>query len=427
MTIPQVAIGALLAFGTVFGMASLAESASAIPTAEEASRVNDSTVGVIFARDELFLDLVNDLETELELSDGLRLVPMLGRNDVQSVYDLLYLKGVDLTLVRSDALEYVRRIGGVESVQRLTHNVVRIADEKIAIVAGRDYASVDELAGEPVGLGPSGSGGHITGTLLFDLLGIEPVVVETGGAAALERVKSGELAAMVYLLEAPIEGSEEGAGEMRAALAEFAEADGVRVLELPQTEELSAVYRPAVLDGEDLPGLVAVDDEVSTYSVDVNLVAYAWSTPNERARKLERFVGTLVDRLENLQGDAYQPTWKAVSLTVETPNIYSSPMITRALEEREATKARLLREKSAAEEQAAAEAEAARLAELLERRERVISRLDEELSETDTARMERMLDRLDTLLEQAIEGGEPAGGAEEGADEVAEGESARGE
>ena len=411
MTVSRLRLSRLalsLTLGAALVPTVLAQTPAAFPTAEEAARVNERTVGIVFSREALFVDLVEDLESELEVGGELRIVPMLGKNHVQSVYDLLYLKGVDLALARADALEYVRSVGGMPSVQRLTHNVARISDEKIVVLAGEKYESMADLDGERVAVGTAGSGESVTAALVFERLGIEPETVTLDSAAALEKVRSGELAAMVHLLRAP--GAFPDSEPLEGDTPEPVDAAGLRVLELPPGEELSSLYRPTTLDAKDLPGLLPPGTTLLSSSVDVNLLAYAWRRPNARSRKLEKFLVALVERLETLQGEeAYQPAWRAVSLTDETPSLYNSPTVARALAERAATKQRLLDAEALARRQAAEEKR--RVAELEERRERTIERLGEELTERDTAKMERLLDQLDTLLLEEGEGEAPTAAA----------------
>ena len=50
------------------------------------------------------------------------------------------------------------------------------------------------------------------------------------------------------------------------------------------TGDLAALYHRAILGEADLPGLLFDDRRVPTWSVDVNLVAYAWAPEHARAR-----------------------------------------------------------------------------------------------------------------------------------------------
>lgn len=403
MSISRVGRALPLLFGSALALPAAADFTAAFTTPEEAAQANERTVGVLLERDDRVFDLMADIEASLNLAAGLRIVPIVGKNHVQSVYDLLYLDGVDLALVRSDSIEYVRRVDGLVGAPRVTRNVARVGNEKIVVVAHEAYARPDELEGRPIAFGLPGSGEFVTGTLLFDTLGIDVRKVEAHGGEALERVRSGELAAMIHLLGAP--GAFSGGDD--------ASAGGVSVLPLPRDDGLSDLYHRTTLDAEDLPGLIAAGESVPTYSVDVNLVAYAWSSSNERTRRMTRFVEALVDRLAELQGNAFQPEWREVSLEPETPNIDSSPMVEQALARRAATMARLREAKDIAESGSEAETRAARPQLLMVKDGRVVAGLGGTFDGENGSEVERLLDELDTLLALPVGDEAPAGAAGE--------------
>ena len=333
MDASQAARAALLLVGSVLGASAHADPADAFPTPAEAAEANERTIGIQLRRDARQLDLVEDIEASLGLAAGLRLVPMIAADDVRAVYDLLHLDGTDLAIVRADAVEYVRREAGLGGVRRLTFGLARLGEERIVVVAHDSVDALDGLAGRPVALGRAGSAESVTGTLLFDALGIDVEPVEGGGVDALGRVRSGELAAMVHLLGGPDPfGLGEGAD---------GPTGGVRVLALPRGGDLAALYRPSTLDATDLPGLVAPGETVPTWTVDVSLVAYAWAPEHARESRMERFVEALVDRAEELGGDASEPEWRDVELGPDVPNLAGSPSVRAALERRAAALARL--------------------------------------------------------------------------------------
>ena len=384
---------ALLLFGSLVASPASADFGDAFSSPRDAAEVNERTVGVVFERDARLFDLLEDIESSLSLAAGLRIVPIVGRNHVQNVYDLLYLDGVDIALVRVDSIEYARRVAGLEGVRRLVRDVASIGSEKIAVIANEAYTGLDDLAGLPLAFGRAGSGEFVTGTLLFDALGIEVRKVEAAGEEALGKVRSGELAAMVHLLDSP------GAFPANAA----APSEGVHVLPLPRDGALSTLYRLATLDAEDLPGLIdAGAPPVPSYSIDVNLIAYAWRSENERTRRVGRFVAALIDRLDALQGGALQPEWEQVKLETATPNIERSPMVERALAEREAALERWHRNRALAERDRPRD-RAARVERAVPWRTGAIVRPDGGIDLTGTSEVGRVLDELGTPAAQRQE------------------------
>ena len=50
-----------------------------------------------------------DLASVLDDDGNLRVLPIIGRGSVQSIADILFLKGVDLGIVRADTLDYLEK------------------------------------------------------------------------------------------------------------------------------------------------------------------------------------------------------------------------------------------------------------------------------------------------------------------------------
>lgn|GEM_PF-1538721 len=378
-----------------------------IPTREQAANVNNDTVGVVFTHEELFHQLVHDMEHELEPASGLRIVPVMGKNHVQSVYDLLYLRGIDLALLRADAIEYVKRKGNYPTIQRVVKSVAKVSQEKVVLISRNEYASIEDLAGQVVGFGLPGSGEYVTGTIVFDTLGIEPVPVQVDNVQALKNVASGELAAMMYLLREP-DAVQTGL-DLKASIAisEIAATSDLHVIALPDADGLEQVYTPTNVSHDELPGLIEQGREVASYSVDAILAAYQWRSTARRYEKSSRFVAAFAENLDGLRNDEYQPSWKRVDLATTTPNIRRLPLVEEELAKIEENRlARVEAErlaKQAEAERIAAEAEEARqrelkIAELARRRDALTERLGEELNEADAADLEAMLQQLDAFL-----------------------------
>ncbi|MFK7860284.1 MAG: hypothetical protein AB8B64_15800 [Granulosicoccus sp.] len=386
-------------FTCLLASTSFADSGIKIPTRAEAQRVNENKVGVVFTHEELFHQLVHNLESELEQESGLRIVPIMGKNHVQSVYDLLFLKGVDLALVRADAIEYVRRNGDFPTIQRLVNSVAKVSEEKIVVIARKEYETLEDLEGQVVGFGLPGSGEYVTSTIAFDTLDIEPDYVEVSNTVAIEKMNSGELAAMVYLLreaDAVQTGYDLKAAE---AVKNLDLGEDLHIMEIPADDGLLEVYTATSLTSTDLPGLIDEGESIDTYAVDAILAVYRWTPPSFRHDQTKRFIDALAYGLDGLTSDIYQPAWKRVDLEKQTPNIVTSPLVKAALDEQLAEQERLDEAKRLAKEQEIAEAKAAKVAQLISKRNELTARIGDELNQADVSELERMLDELNAFLE----------------------------
>ena len=176
---------ALLLIGSVASALARADVADAFPSRDEdAMRADELTVGVQLGRDARHFDLLDDVGRSLGLAAGLRIVPIVAANDVQAVYDLLYLDAVRTS--RSCAPTRSSTCAArpdSAACGAWCRSVSRLGDERIAVVAHESVPDLDALDGRTVAFGRPGSGELVTGTLLFDALGIDVEKVEGDGAS----------------------------------------------------------------------------------------------------------------------------------------------------------------------------------------------------------------------------------------------------
>src|SRR5262245_52544019 len=72
-------------------------------------RANSGTISVVASSLEApYLNYAADLADVLDDGDALRILPVVGKGPVQTITDLIYLKGVDAGIVPADVLTYVQ-------------------------------------------------------------------------------------------------------------------------------------------------------------------------------------------------------------------------------------------------------------------------------------------------------------------------------
>jgi hypothetical protein len=65
--------------------------------------------------------------------------------------------------------------------------------------------TIEDLRGKKVSFGPAGSASSLTGTIVFQRLGVKVEQVLVDNASALQKLKSGEIAALVRVIGKPID------------------------------------------------------------------------------------------------------------------------------------------------------------------------------------------------------------------------------
>ena len=272
------------------------------------ARANAGTVGIVAGGvDGTYIRIAADLAAVLDDSDRLRVIAIIGRGSVQNIADIMVLRGVDLGIVQSDVLAYARRERLFPSVDRLVQYVCKLYDEEVHILAGPGIASVQDLAGRAVNVDLPGSGTAMTASLIFDALGIRVQERNAPQDSALDQLRRGEIAALVYV-----------AGKPARLFSAIRPDEGLRLLPLPAEPALLDTYLPAHFAAADYPALVP-EEGIETMAVGAVLAVYAWAPGTERHRKVSRFVEALSANFDSFLRPPRHPKWREVNLAAEVP------------------------------------------------------------------------------------------------------------
>jgi len=274
-----------------------------------AARANAGTVGVISGGvDGTYIRIAADLAAVLDEGESLRVLPMIGKGSVQNIADLLFLRAVDVGIVQSDTLAFLRArrlFGGAEGMIR---SVAKLYDEEVHVLARAGVSALGELAGRRVNVDVPGSGTAMTAALLFENLGIAVQPVHEAQDAALLRLRAGEIDALVYVAGKP------------ARLFTSVEADsGLRLLPVPPDPRLLRDYLPAEFGRDDYPRLLGESGAVDTVAVGAVLSAYGWRPGTERHGKVARLAAALEAKFPLLLRPPRHPKWREVNLAAQAP------------------------------------------------------------------------------------------------------------
>ena len=283
--------------------------AQGLDAASPLGRANVGTVGIISGGvDGTYIRIASDLATVLDDGNRLRVIPVVGKGSVQNIADILYLRGIDIGIVQSDVLAYAQRNrlhpGMAQSIQYIT----KLYDEEVHVLARRDVASVQDLAGKAVNVDVRGSGTAMTASVLFDSLKIPIQTVNDDQAKALERLQRGEIAALVYV-----------SGKPARLFSSLTAESGLRLLPVPITTPLLETYLPAQFSSADYPHLVPQGPPIDTIAVGSVMATFAWPAGHERHRKVARFVEAFFGHFQDFMQPPRHPKWKDVNLAAQVP------------------------------------------------------------------------------------------------------------
>ena len=255
-----------------------------------------------------YIRIANDIATVFSTKvPNFRVLPIVGKGSLQNISDILNIRDVDIGIVQSDVLSYLRQ---KPSLLGLTNNVAYLAklyDEEVHILGREDIASAADLTGKRVEMDARGTGTSLTATVIFDALGVKPIVLNDDSETALAKLKRGEVDALVYVTGKP------------ARLFTDAANSNLHFLSVPLNPALLQTYLPTRLTHTDYPALVPEGESVETVAVGAVMAVYNWAPGSERYVRLSRFVDAFFDNLEALQEPGRHPKWRQVSLTAQVP------------------------------------------------------------------------------------------------------------
>ena len=175
------------------------------------------------------------------------------------------------------------------------------------VLAKSEYRTVDDLAGKRVNFGTEGSGTFMTAGIIFDDLGIDVEVTSYPEPIALERLRAGEIDALVFVGGKPLK-----------LIEDVGRQEGLRLLAIPP-ERIKAAYVPSQLTAETYPNLIDSGQQVQTVAVSAVLAAYNWPDGHPRQRKLTRFIERFFANFDRLLKPPFHPKWREIDLRAQVP------------------------------------------------------------------------------------------------------------
>jgi len=168
-------------------------------------RKNNWTVGVAGGQlSGTYMTFANELAEVLDDGDNLRVIPIVTYGAASNLDDLLYLRNVDVAVTQADVFEYFRTQRKISNLEYRVNYIIRLPVSEMHVLARADIMSIEDLRGKKVSFGPAGSASSLTGTIVFQRLGVQVEQVLYDNPTALQKLKTGELAALVRVIGKPI-------------------------------------------------------------------------------------------------------------------------------------------------------------------------------------------------------------------------------
>ena len=272
-------------------------------------RKNAWTVGVAGGLiDGTYMRFADELGKVLDDGDNLRILPIVSYGAASNLDDLLYLRGVDIAVTQSDVFEYFRTERKTPNLQNRVHYIVRLPIAELHVLAKTDIRSLEDLRGKKVNFGPAGSGSSLTGTIVFQRLGVQVEQVLIDQPSALQKLQSGEVAALVRVIGKPVD-----------FFTRIPPTSGLHLVPIPFTKTFEDYYTLGEFETKDYPSLVAEGQKVDTIAVPAVLAVFNWWKSSDRYRRIERFVERLFTKWDQFLVPPRHPKWRDVNLGATVP------------------------------------------------------------------------------------------------------------
>jgi TRAP-type uncharacterized transport system substrate-binding protein len=309
--------GVLLAFGisiSIFGVLQPtrvdAQTVNVLQhTKSEQEKMNAWTVGLAGGLLEgAPLRLASEMARVVDDGPNLHVLPVVTRGATENMNSLLYLRGIDVAIINSDALdEYKIQVPDIG--RRITY-LLNLFPSELHIFVRPEIESLQDLAGKKVNFNTQGTAAAYSGPLIFSRLGIKSENTFVPHQVALEQMRRGEMAAVVFITSKPVDAFVRGRWEA-----------GFKFLPVTYDRKFEDYYLPATLEASEYPALIKPGERVSTIAVPTALVAFNWPIKSNRYQRVSRFVDYLFSRIDKLQGPGFDPKWKSINLAATVPGL----------------------------------------------------------------------------------------------------------
>ncbi|MBN9488958.1 MAG: C4-dicarboxylate ABC transporter substrate-binding protein [Alphaproteobacteria bacterium] len=254
------------------------------------------------------LRLAAEMARVVDDGNNLHVLPIVTRGATENLNSLLYLRGVDLAIINSDALEEYK--AEFPEIRKHVTYLLNLFPSELHIFVRPEIRSLQDLAGKKVNFNTQGTAAAYTGPLIFSRLGIDIDKTFIPHPVALQQMRKGEMAAVVFITSKPVD-----------AFLRSQWEPGFKFLPVTYDSKLEDYYLPATLEASDYPALIKPGERISTIAVPTALVSYNWPINSNRYLRVARFGEYLFTRIDRLQGAGFDPKWKTVNLAATVPGL----------------------------------------------------------------------------------------------------------
>jgi TRAP-type uncharacterized transport system substrate-binding protein len=240
--------------------------------------------------------------------ENLHVLPIVTRGPTENLNSLLYLRGVDLAIINTDSLDEYKV--AFPDIRLHVKYLLSLFPSELHVFVRPEIQTLQDLAGKKVNFNTLGTAAAYSGPLIFSRLGINIEKTFIPHQLALQQMRKGDMAAVVFITTKPVDALIRGQWE-----------PGFKFLPVSYDSRFEDYYLPAFLEASDYPALVKPGERVATLAVPTVLATYNWPVNSDRYRRVARFTDYLFGRVDKLQVPGFDANWKTINLGATVPGL----------------------------------------------------------------------------------------------------------
>lgn len=277
--------------------------------AERQDKINAWTVGLAAGLLEgAPLRLATEMSRVVDDGENLHVLPIVTRGPTENLNSLLYLRGVDLAIINSDSLDEYKVV--FPDIGLHVKFLLSLFPSELHVFVRPEIQSLQDLAGKKVNFNTLGTAAAYSGPLIFSRLGVNIEKTFIPHPLALQQMRKGDMAAVVFVTTKPVDAFIRGQWE-----------PGFKFLPVSYDSKFEDYYLPAFLEASDYPALMKPGERIATLAVPTVLATYNWPVNSNRYQRVARFTDYLFGRIDKLQVPGFDPNWKTVNLGAMVPSL----------------------------------------------------------------------------------------------------------
>jgi TRAP-type uncharacterized transport system substrate-binding protein len=255
-----------------------------------------------------YMTFANELAQVLDDGDNMRVLPIVTSGAASNLDDLLYMVNFDVAMTQSDVFDYFRKQRKISNLESRINYIIRLPVSEMHVLARSEIAELEDLKGRKVSFGPAGSASSLTGTIVFQRLGIEVEQVLYDNPTALQKLKSGELAALVRVIGKPVD-----------FFSHIPANSGLHLIPIRFSSKFADYYTLGELTHDDYPALIRDGAALDTIAVPAVLAVGDAPRGSDRYRRVQRFVESMFTKWDKFRELPRHPKWRDINLAASVP------------------------------------------------------------------------------------------------------------